>query len=60
MNRALLYKYIAGNVATFIKLIFFYGYSYNTWNWLVAVPANEFLAAIWPIYWSILRPVMGA
>lgn len=49
--------YWAGNLATFIKLTFFDGYNYNWWNWLVALPVNEFLSAIWPLYWLILRPL---
>jgi len=47
--------YWIGNVGTFIKLTFFDGYVYNWWNWMIAVPINEFLALIWPIYWAILR-----
>lgn len=48
--------YALGNAATFINLMFFNGYHYNWWNWLVAIPVSEFLAAIWPLYWIILRP----
>lgn len=51
--------YWIGNVATFVKLMFFNGFNYNWWNWLIAIPLSEFLAAIWPIYWLILRPVFG-
>lgn len=56
---ALLVLYVAGNVVTFLKLTFFDDYRYNWWNWIIAVPMNEILAAIWPIYWAILRPLMG-
>ena len=52
--------YWLGNIATFAKLTFFSGYHYTSWNWLIVVPINEFLAAIWPIYWAILHPLMGA
>lgn len=55
MKRALWAVYWFGNLGTFIKLTFFDGYSYNWWNWIVAIPVNEFLSAIWPIYWLILR-----
>ncbi len=40
---------------TFVYLTFFDGYSYNAWNWLIAIPANIFLSQIWPIYWVILQ-----
>ncbi|WP_261526134.1 hypothetical protein [Burkholderia multivorans] len=48
-----------GNLATFAKLTFFDGFHYTWWNWIIALPLNEFLAAIWPIYWVILRPIFG-
>lgn len=51
--------YWIGNFATFIKLMFFDDYPYNWWNWIIAIPINEFLSAIWPIYWVILRPLMS-
>ena len=47
--------YIIGNVATFAELTFFDGYIYNWWNWIVVLPVNEALAAIWPLYWVIIR-----
>ncbi len=46
--------------ATFGFLTFLDGYVYTWWNWIIALPANTFLAAIWPIYWLILRPVFGS
>ena len=49
----------AGAVATAVFLTFFDSYPYNAWNWIVAVPVNLFLAEIWPIYWVILRPIVG-
>lgn len=52
----LLVAYCCGDLATFVKLTFFDGYSYNWWNWLVAVPANLLLSAIWPFYWTVIRP----
>ncbi len=51
--------YIVGNIATFIKLTFFDGYQYTAWNWLIALPANEFLSFMWPLYWLVLRPFLG-
>lgn len=36
---------------TFVYLTFFDGYVYNEWNWIIAIPVNLFLAAIWPLYW---------
>lgn len=62
MNRLqfpLLILYWFGNVATFAKLTFLDGYVYNWWNWMIAIPVNEFLAFIWPIYWVIIRPLFG-
>lgn len=56
MERIAWIVYLVGNIGTFIKLTFFDGYVYNGWNWLIAIPINEFLAAMWPIYWLILRP----
>ena len=44
-----------GSVATFGYLTFFSGYVYTWWNWLIVVPINMFLGAIWPIYWGILH-----
>ena len=55
MNKLALIIYVAGNIATFVKLTFFDGYVYNGWNWIIALPVNEFLAIIWPIYWAVLR-----
>lgn len=49
-----------GSFITFVKLTFFDGYSYNWWNWIIAIPVNAFLAEIWPIYWLILRPIFGS
>ena len=49
----------AGSIGTLIYLMFFDGYDYNAWNWLIAIPVNFFLAEIWPIYWLILRPLFG-
>jgi hypothetical protein len=47
--------YFLGDTATFIYLVFFEGYSYTWWNWIIAVPVDFFLACIWPIYWVVLR-----
>lgn len=54
-----IWVYWIGNLATFGKLTFFDDYQYTWWNWIIVVPINEFLAAIWPIYWVVLRPVFG-
>ena len=47
--------YMLGSLGTFIYLTFFDGYAYNAWNWLIAIPINLFLGAIWPIYWALLH-----
>ena len=39
--------------ATFIYLVFFDGYVYNRYNWIVAIPANVFFSALWPLYWLV-------
>lgn len=59
MSRLLLAVWQVAALATFIFLTFMDGYAYTAWNWLIAVPANLFLAEIWPIYWLILRPLFG-
>lgn len=51
--------FLLGDLATFVYLTFFDGYVYTAWNWLIAVPINLFLASIWPLYWAILRPLLG-
>lgn len=43
-------------IATFIKLTLLDGYVYTWWNWIIVIPINGFLAAIWPIYWVLIRP----
>lgn len=55
MGRFLVPVYSAGSLATFVYLTFFDGYTYSSWNWIVAIPVNAFLGAIWPIYWGLLR-----
>lgn len=52
-----LYELVAWG--TFFFLTFFDGYRYNAWNWLIAIPVNGFMGQIWPIYWLILRPLLG-
>lgn len=49
---------VIASLGTFTYLTFFDGYIYNAWNWLIALPVNAFLSAIWPIYWGILHWVM--
>ena len=34
--------------------------SFNWWNWIIIIPIDFFLGTIWPIYWLILRPLMGS
>lgn len=51
--------YCIGDLATMVYLTFFDGYVYTGWNWIVAIPANVILSTMWPIYWVILRPVLG-
>ncbi|MBX3580109.1 MAG: hypothetical protein KF723_23140 [Rhizobiaceae bacterium] len=55
MDRALANIYGLIGIGTFVYLTFFDGYIYNAWNWLIAIPVNLFLSAIWPIYWLILH-----
>lgn len=53
MPLMILYELVA--IGTFVYKTFFDGYVYNSWNWLIAIPVNMFLAEIWPIYWGIIR-----
>ena len=55
MERIWTLFYATGMAVTTGYLMFFDGYVYNGWNWLVAVPVNLFLGSIWPIYWGILH-----
>ena len=59
MQKLLLGLYISGDVATLLYLTFFDGYVYTWWNWIIVIPINFFLATIWPIYWVVLRPLLG-
>ncbi len=59
LGTALAAGYFLGDFISFIYLTFLDGYSYNWWNWIVAVPVNIFLSTIWPAYWLILRPFLG-
>lgn len=51
--------YLIGSWATFIYLSFFDDYQYNWWNWVFVLPINFFLGHIWPLYWIIIKPLMG-
>lgn len=59
LGKAALAVHLVASTATQIFLIFFDGYQYNAWNWLIAIPVDLFLGEIWPIYWLILRPLLG-
>lgn len=59
MKPALIWLWLAGDAATFIYLLFFNGAKFNWWNWVIIGPIDFFLAGIWPIYWMILRPIVG-
>jgi hypothetical protein len=52
--------YEVAALVTFAFLTFFDGYTYTFWNWIFVIPINIFLSQIWPIYWLILRPLMGS
>lgn len=52
----LMWVYQPVAIGTAIYLIFFDGYVYTWWNWIIAVPISIFLGEIWPIYWAIIRP----
>ena len=51
MARFIPILYSLGYTLTFVYLTFFDGYSYNWWNWTVAIPANILIATAWPGYW---------
>lgn len=56
MSKLMSLIYMAGFIGTFAKLTFFDGYVYTATNWIIALPVNGFLSAIWPVYWFILYP----
>jgi hypothetical protein len=47
--------YTPGSIGTFGYLTFFDGYTYNWWNWIIALSVNSFLSGIWPLYWAVIR-----
>ena len=59
MERVWLWVYIGGSFGTTFFLTFLDGYVYNAWNWIIAVPINLFLGSIWPLYWGLLRWLIG-
>jgi hypothetical protein len=60
MGRLLMIAYFVGDIFTIAYLTVFDGYDYNAWNWIIAVPVNFFMGQIWPLYWLILRPLLGS
>lgn len=59
MKKVLLIAYLLGDFATLVYLLFFDGYRYTWWNWLIAIPVDMILSTIWPIYWLVLRPLFS-
>jgi len=55
----LLVAYVVGDIATFVFLMFFDGYHYTWWNWILVVPLNLLISTFWPIYWLVLRPLFA-
>ena len=55
MNNFRIWAYLTIDTITFVYLTFFNDYVYTSWNWIIVVPINFFLAAIWPIYWGLLH-----
>ena len=55
LQRGILAIYFLVDIATFIYLTFLDDYVYNSWNWIIAIPINLFLATIWPVYWGVLH-----
>lgn len=51
--------YSGGQLTTWVYLTFLDGYSYTWWNWPLALVANTFCGILWPVYWTVLRPVFG-
>lgn len=51
--------YALGEIATTLWLLWRDVPNFNWWNWLIIVPVDLFMGAIWPIYWLILRPIFG-
>ena len=55
----LLWTYLIGDAATFIKLAFFDCFVYTWWNWILAIPLTFIQAQLWPAYWVVIRPIFG-
>lgn len=51
------YSVAALVTAAYLTLIDFAALSF--WNWAIIIPVNLFLGAIWPIYWAVIRPILG-
>ena len=49
-----------GSWVTFVQLTFLDDYVYTWWNWIIVLPINLLLSALWPIFWLILRPIFGS
>lgn len=41
----------AGNVGTFVYLLSTDAPHFNFWNWVLFLPLDYVLSAIWPIFW---------
>ncbi len=56
MNKLLPAAYIIGNIVTFLVItVEDAAYTSGVLTWLFTLGINEFLAMIWPLYWTILR-----
>jgi len=53
MNKLAEWVWLAGGLATLVYQLFFAGFVYTAWNWVLAIPLDVFLSAIWPIYWLL-------
>lgn len=47
--------YKIGGFATFAYLTAMDAADFNAWNWIIIIPVNIFLGAIWPLYWPFLH-----
>lgn len=54
-----IWAHVVASQATFLVLMFEDWPRLTWWNWIIIVPVNQFLSQIWPIYWPILRPLLG-
>lgn len=52
-GKILMALFFLGSPATFIYLVVSDWDKFNAWNWVLIIPLDMALAAMWPIYWAM-------